>query len=297
MIKPMRAEDAVLEKLRFPLIIQPKIDGVRAVYLDNFSARTLKPFANKHVRRVFSNPIFRGLDGELAADEPTHPDLCRMTTSAVTTIEGAPSLTWWCFDYVTEGTITLPYSDRLDWLKSKVYGDLADWVDVRFIPYEHCDSLDDLLVYEEAWLDAGFEGLIIRDPNGKYKQGRSTVREQGLLRLKRFIEEDAVILGFEEAEENLNEAKINALGRTERSSHQANKRGKGMVGTIIARDVKTGDEIRVGPGTLKHEERIAIFQQQDRYIGHQFKYKQFPKGRKDKPRFPTFFSWRPDFDK
>ena len=32
-IKPQLAEDAILEKVKFPCIVQPKIDGVRALNL------------------------------------------------------------------------------------------------------------------------------------------------------------------------------------------------------------------------------------------------------------------------
>jgi len=45
--RPMKAENAIIEQLKFPLILQPKIDGVRGLNINvQLRTRTLKPFAN-----------------------------------------------------------------------------------------------------------------------------------------------------------------------------------------------------------------------------------------------------------
>ena len=44
-------------------------------------------------------------------------------------------------------------------------------------------SLLCLQLYEERCLEQGYEGVMLRDPNGLYKFGRSTMREQGLIQV------------------------------------------------------------------------------------------------------------------
>ena len=44
-LKPQLAEDAILDQVRFPCIVQPKIDGVRALNLNGtLTGRSLDPF-------------------------------------------------------------------------------------------------------------------------------------------------------------------------------------------------------------------------------------------------------------
>ena len=64
LIKVTLAKDVEESKLKFPLIIQPKIDGTRAIVQNgNLYARSLKQHENKFVTQQYSNPIFNGLDG------------------------------------------------------------------------------------------------------------------------------------------------------------------------------------------------------------------------------------------
>lgn len=94
-MKPMLASDWDEEKQRFPVIAQPKIDGLRGLNMyGRLTGRSLKQFKNKHVTSLFSHSALIGLDGEFAAHDQRHPDLCRMTTSALGTIEGEPYVLW-----------------------------------------------------------------------------------------------------------------------------------------------------------------------------------------------------------
>lgn len=308
-MKPMLAEDAVESKIRFPVYAQPKIDGVRSVCPDAIlRGRSLKQHANRYVTNFFSRVILEGLDGEMAAESETHPDLCRITTSALNTIDGQPFTLWWLFDYIREDLQGYPYKHRLFLLQQryeqiKTYDpEIANRL--RLVPTIEVNSLPELLSLEDQWLEQGYEGVIIRDPNGLHKQGRSTVREGGLLRIKRFIDAEAVVVSIIEGETNNNEAKLNELGHTSRSTHQANMVPNGMVGAMMCRlikDVKDsrgnvlfqkGEEIKVGAGRMSHKDREFYFQNPDKLIGQIIKFKLFPKGVKDKPRFPTYQSIR-----
>lgn len=309
-MKPMLASDYDESKLRFPLLAQPKIDGVRALNMTGtLTGRSLKKHANRHVTGFFSHSSLAGLDGETAAEHECHPDLCRITSSALSTIDGTPWILWHLFDYVTPETVALPYRDRYAALVQRVaelkatphLQSLAHHLSV--VPSVECASLEGLLEWDNRWLDMGYEGTIIRSPGGAHKQGRSTVREGGLLRIKRFIEEEAEVLQIIEGETNLNEAQTNELGKQFRTSHQENLVPNGQVGAMMCRLLKdviyrdkllfeAGTVVKVAAGSMTVADRVRYFKHKHLLIGQVIKFKLFPKGVKDKPRFPTFQSIR-----
>ncbi len=307
-MKPMLASDAVESKIKFPCIAQPKIDGVRSLnQMGTVTGRSLKTHANLYTTQFFTSDLLIGLDGEMAADRDCcKEDLCRITSSALSTIEGEPFIQWWLFDYICDAVRSLPYLKRLEALDERVsyltrlYPILGEHL--RVIPWVICNNLEEFLAWEQEWLDMGYEGAIVRDINGKHKKGRSTVKEGGLLRVKRFVEEEALVLSLVEGETNLNEKQTNELGNSFRSSHKENKVPNGMVGSLSCRILKDimdpynkgrvlfakGQEITVSPGTMTHQERVMYFEKQSLIVGKIIKFKFFPKGIKDKPRFPNF---------
>lgn len=304
----MLASDAVESKIRFPCIIMPKIDGVRGLSSNGtLTGRSLKTHKNKYATKFFSSPILAGLDGEMAAHEDCcKDDLCRITSSALSTISGEPNIVWWLFDFIDQGAVNEPYKERVRVLAYhvdhliKAYPALAPHL--KLVPWMKCDGLDNLLAQEQLWLEMGYEGLIIRNPEAVHKEGRSTVREGGLLRIKRFIEEEAVVLRLIEGETNNNEKQTNELGRSFRSSHQENKTPNGMLATMecaVLKDIPdpytkgkilfAKDQIiTVNAGCMTHEERIMYWEHPEMIVNHIIKFKFFPKGIKDKPRFPNF---------
>ena len=310
-MKPMLAEDWIEEKVQFPVAMQPKIDGVRGINLfGSLTGRSLKQHANIHTTKFFSQTATLRLDGELACGDQTDPELCRKTTSALNTVKGEPLVDWHIFDVVVPGLTFIERHAMLEKyiaeLKCLDNYPLAQRLHV--VPYRIVRSMEELISVDDEYLDAGYEGSILRKIDGFYKYGRSTVREGLLLRIKRFIEEDAVVLEIDEGQTNLNEAKVNELGRTERSTHAENMVPNGMVGNLVCELTKDvvhrgeklfvkGQRIRVSAGRMPHDDRKRYFEQQHLLIGKTIKFKTFPIGVKDKPRFPTFQSLRSDADK
>lgn len=314
-MKPMLASDYAEDKIRFPVIAQPKIDGVRALNMTGtLTGRSLKKHANRHVTGYFSHSSLAGFDGEMAAGQECHPDLCRLTTSALSTIDSAPWIMWHVFDYVTPETKSLPYEQRLVAMASRVAALKADpqlhklACHLQLIPSVMCASLEQLLEVDAVWLDMGYEGTILRDPQGLHKQGRSTVKEGGLLRIKRFIDFEVEVTEILEGVTNTNEAQTNELGLQFRSTHQENMVPNGMVGAMMGRVIKDildskgavlfaeGSIVKIGAGSMTHEDRVRFFKEPALLIGQIAKAKMFPKGVKDKPRFPTFQSIRSKTD-
>jgi DNA ligase-1 len=298
-MKPMLASDAVLEKIKYPIFVQPKIDGVRGINLNGvLTGRSLKPHANLFTTEFYSDPIYHGLDGELAAEKETHPSLCRITTSALNTIQGEPYTLWHCFDFVTEQVREQQYSVRYAILQNYVSSlhSRSLGLNLRVVPSIVVHNEAELLALETRFLEEGYEGVILRDPFGLYKSGRSTVREGGLLRIKVFESAEATVVSLEEGLTNHNPKEINALGQTERSTHKENMSPNGQVGCLICKAGNEGELFRVSPGRMTHQEREYFFRNPQEIIGKIITYQHFAKGVKDKPRFPTFQNFRAESD-
>ena len=118
------------------------------------------------------------------------------------------------------------------------------------------------------------------------------MKEGGLWKLKRFEDSEAVILGFDEEMHNANEATTDNLGHSKRSSHKANKTGKGVLGALKVKDVGTGVEFDIGTG-FDASERAHIWTSRKAWMGLTVKYKFLPIGVKDKPRHPVYLGLRP----
>lgn len=94
-IKPQLAEDAVLDKVVFPVLCQTKVDGVRAMNLDGtLTGRSLDPFEGFGITEYFSKPEFIGFDGEMTLGNlPNSPDrLCSLTTGAMGRFKGVTEM-------------------------------------------------------------------------------------------------------------------------------------------------------------------------------------------------------------
>jgi DNA ligase-1 len=285
--KPMLAtaiEDT--STLKFPVLVSIKLDGIRCTMQDGvLLSRTLKPIPNKYVQQKF-NHLPEGIDGELIYGDPGHKDCYRTTTSIVMSHEKqAAGVKFYAFDIFEP----VPFHSRAEDVYTLVF-DLND-EDVEQVHQKTINNEEELLEYEAAALEAGHEGVMVRSLDGPYKQGRSSLREGYLLKLKRFRDAEAVITGWYEEMENTNEAKTNALGRTERSTAKEGKVAKGTLGGFTVRDTKTQIDFEVGGG-FSAAERQEYWKDRKALVGKILKYKYFPSGSKTKPRHPGFLGFR-----
>lgn len=310
-VKPMLAATVKdVNQLRFPLLASAKIDGIRAFTRGGkLLSRTGKPIPNNHIRQTLEAILPDGMDGELVVGNNYQE-----TNSGVMTVGGKPEFTYWVFDWFKDRPFNL-FCDRTkkleEWFEEKfdfiidnnisgVY--LGDINSPRLIMLPHTKllNLDQLTRFEQDCLAKGYEGVMLRDPNGLYKQGRSTMREQGLMKLKRFTDGEAVVIGVEELMINDNPQTTSELGYAKRSSHQENKRPGNMLGALVVRDLKTGVEFNIGTGFTEQDRKrmwkgvkaIANISPGSEVIGLICKYKSFHIGVKDKPRHPVFLGFR-----
>ena len=166
---------------------------------------------------------------------------------------------------------------------------------VKVVPHVLINNLEELTAYEEECVAQGYEGIMIRDPQGKYKHGRSTTKEGGLLKIKRFEDDEAVVIGCEELMTNLNEQELDNLGHKVRSSKKEGMVPAGKLGALIVKH-KTFGEFKIGSG-FTEDARIKLWRERDELKGRLAKFKYQPSGVKDKPRFPVFLGFRNKIDK
>lgn len=287
-MKPMLASPAG-PVIPYPMLLSPKLDGIRCLIIDGVAVgRSLKPLPNKFVQKLFGRPELNGLDGELIVGSPTAKEVFRATSSGVMSVEGEPDVSFWVFDDFMESG---GFHRRLHTARRRIKKQ-------RFcepVPHVQILNEDQLNSWEEDYLAMGYEGVMLRHPDGPYKHGRSTAKEAWLLKVKRFEDGEARIIDFRALMHNANEAKRNELGYLERSSHKAGKVGKQTLGALIVKDLKTGVEFDIGTG-FTADQRQLLWSVGDNLIGRIVKYKSQPTGVKEKPRFPVFLGFRDPLD-
>ena len=290
-MKPMLASPAG-PVIPFPMLLSPKLDGIRCLVIDGVAVgRSLKPIPNKFVQKCFGRPEFNGLDGELIVGDPTAKEVFQVTSSGVMSIAGMPKVVLHVFD---DFSCDLGFKSRLKSADNRITAKLG-FGPVQLVGHDMIQDEMELDHWEESYLADGYEGVMLRHPDGPYKHGRSTAKEAWLLKVKRFVDAEAKIIGFTEAQRNANEAKRNELGQLERSSHKAGKVGKQTLGALMVKDLKTGVEFDIGTG-FTADQRALLWAQGDNLIGKVVKYKSQPTGVKEKPRFPVFLGFRNKVD-
>lgn len=282
--KPMLAETCEdLAALKFPVLATPKLDGIRCLVKGGKAlSRSFKPIANAHIQALVSK-LPDGLDGELMLRDRTKT--FQDVSSAVMSEDGEPDFVYNVFDFV-RGDLSLAYRTRMELLEALPVPEFVQKVLPRMIL-----NRSDLNLFEKKVLEQGYEGVMVRSVDGPYKCGRSTVKEGFLLKIKRFKDSEAEILGFVEQMHNANEAKKDELGHTKRSKTKAGLVGAGTLGALKVRDLKSGVEFEIGTG-FTAEQREIIWMNPLEVEKKIVKYKFQEIGVKDKPRCPVFLGFR-----
>jgi DNA ligase-1 len=276
--------------LRFPVMASPKVDGIRCLIVDGVpKTQKLLDLPNHYAREFLSTSRLTGMDGELVVGLPNSPTVFNKTTRGVMTREGTPQVTFHVFDrWDSSDTFVSRWANLPSAIDLDGMG-----VRVRRLIHRPFQDLESLLAYEESCVAAGYEGIMVRDPNGPYKFGRSTPREGWLWKVKRFQDSEAEILGVIEQVHNGNEAKLNNLGLMKRSSHKANRVPTGTTGKIQCRDIHSGVEFNIGTGRGMDDATRAEWWANPP-VGRIIKYRFQLVGVLNKPRIPSYLGFRED---
>lgn len=285
-------EEKQLPDLPFPVAVSPKYDGVRALVRGGYVlSRTLKLIPNTYIQHYFGSMHFEGFDGELMLFDRTTgaPLNLHEISGAVRRACAYKPFNFMVFDWAHPDGQTWQHRQR--YLKHTV----PAWEHpVKLVPQTLCYTPNEILLQEEEALERGFEGIVIRNITGLYKHGRSTLREANFLRLKRTTDVEAQIVGFVEAESNLNEAETDERGYTKRSTHAAWKVPSNTLGSFLVD--YAGSVQSVPPGAFSAAERKHIWDNREDYVGKWLKFRHFPYGAKDKLRHARALAFRDTFD-
>ena len=266
-----------------PMFASYKMDGIRA-FVENgvVLSRTRKPIPSAFVQRTFG--ALEGCDGELTCGSPCGPTLYQDTYSAVMTHASSVPVEFRVFDL---WNVLEDYDQRYQILSDIVEDETEH---VQLVDQIRCSTPLDIEKAENEALALGYEGLILRRLTGPYKFGRSTWKEGYLLKLKRFQDAEARIVGFEELMHNANEAGTDERGYTKRTSHKANLVGMDTLGALVCEGIN-GPFKGVGfkIGTFKNyskDQLRVLWLIREQLKGQLVRYSYQQCGTKDAPRHP-----------
>jgi ATP-dependent DNA ligase len=204
---PMLAQKFTDRKkyIQYPCAVSRKLDGIRM--LSSFktgeivlTSRTSKPFMyvekiRQHIKSIYN--VFGYdliLDGELYSHNLPFSVISGAIRSTKQKSESDDLLEYWIFDIVDT---TRPYKTRAQILK-----DIQDWYVDKYLPgervlqfelYELVEKESELVKYHDEYVKDGFEGLIIRNLEGKYLLEK---RSNDLQKYKSFEDAEFEIVGF-----------------------------------------------------------------------------------------------------
>ncbi len=250
------------KSIRFPCYAQRKLDGVRCVAISGrgLFSRNGKPLS-AHLSairaEVDSLPAGTILDGELYSDELTFQEIVGIVKKG--TLKAAdhaklPKMYLCVYDTIREGETN---KQRKKWL-DELFTSRA-FTTLRLLPTAVANSEEDVKFFHSMFVEEGYEGLILRNVEGKYAVGH---RSADLQKYKEFLDQEFRITGFREGDGV----------------------EKGCVLWVCTTD--EGKEFDCRPRGTR-EERAALFRDGAAYIGKRLSVR-FQEWTDDKkPRFPV----------
>jgi DNA ligase-1 len=260
----------------WPKIATVKVDGIRGLRTtDLVSVRNIL-IPNESIRRR-SMVYPYGFDCELHNPDLQYDEIESIVMSEEH--EHSDKIQFHPIDLYSE----MGYLDRVT-LVGQVHN-----IFIETFPCYHPDSLMELFLKVEQ--EQG-EGVCFRSADSPYKQGRSTLNEEYLIKLCRYTREEVTIVSCYEQMLNKNRKHSSNIGTSKRSRSIGAMVGKDTLGGFWVTD-KNGVAFKVGTGVgLTESRRQQLWERQDELIGKQITIKAKSHGKKVKPRSPVFVGFR-----
>lgn len=274
---PMLAKDFnKVKNISYPVDVQPKLDGVRAiarwegnkVVLISRGGKVWSAVPHINQELEFILPKDSEFDGELYVHGKPFQWI---TSRAKKAHPDSTELQYCVYDVPTvAGDDSLPWKDRAAALSGTFYDNISGGT-VREVPLFFAESYKDVKRLHDSFVADGYEGAIIRLLDGVYEYGH---RSSSLLKMKSFDDAEFEIIGH--------------------------KSGEGIESNLVIwrckNDVNNLEFDTRPKGT--HEDRAKLLLEAESHYGQKLKVKFF--GRSDAPqslpRFPIAEGIRPQED-
>ena len=250
-----------IKSIEYPVDVQPKLDGVRALALkENGIVRLISrqgklyetvPHINKALEEIL--PEGHCLDGEIYLHGVGFQAITRLVKKVR---PESVELQYWVYDY--------PLSDKEDYCweeRESILCELEDSVQLplQIVPTYASNDRASITARQKTFVFDGYEGAIVRLRDGLYTWGH---RSRSLLKVKSFLEDDYVVTGVTEG------------------------KGKFVGCAIWICKTKDGATFNVTP-KCSQEEKQEYYRNREESIGQLAKVKYFELSEDGIPRFPV----------
>lgn len=261
-------EEKRLAKWNPPYIVQPKYDGdrCRAIPLQTgingdeyllVSSEENIFYSVPHINAEFSRlKLNAELDGELYCHGMSHEQIHGIVSRTVNFHQDSRMIQFHLFDIINDQ----PQMKRT--LIIENLRGLSPWIQVA--PFYMCENLDDVLRAYDKIIEAGYEGIIVRNVSAPYERKRSTM----VMKFKPKQEDEYEVVSWKE--------ELSVTGTP-----------KGTLGALICKS-GDGNEFSVGTG-FSDDLRSRLWRGRETLPGKsvKVKYQHITSGNRV-PRFPVF---------
>lgn len=195
-IKPMLAEPYTADKLVLPCWVQPKLNGVRCFSLRHENDTRMLSRQRKEFSALVE--IRKGVDTYFGKYSPdgegyNHDMPFEHITSAVKKrSEDTAKLKLWVYD------LAIPdytFNERIKIIAAIFEEHAANGINDYFVqvPSHYITTVEEIKYWHDYYVGLGYEGLIIRLPDGLYEFNERTF---SLMKLKEFVDEEFKLIGY-----------------------------------------------------------------------------------------------------
>lgn len=243
----------------FPCYIQPKLDGLRCLSYVNKQTKLIMNQSRTggifehlfHINSKLEQLFDKGdkeinfiLDGELYNHDMPFENLAGIIKKKKLKsgdLEQICKVEYHIYDIIFLNDLDLSFEERYKKLKN-MYDEKINSIStkIKLVETKECKSKDEFKSFFGEFIERGYEGIMLRNKNGKYVPN---YRSSDLQKYKEFSENEYPICGFKEGE----------------------GRDKGCV-IWICKDEKSGKEFSVRQRTTL-EHRQKMFKEGEKYIG------------------------------
>ena len=252
------------KSIKFPCFVQRKFDGTRCVGMPSKGLFSRNRKAYPHLEHIAAeiNKLPPGvvLDGELYSDTLTFQEIVSLVKQE-TLKKGAEEkqlqIKFHIYDLINE----MPYEQR--YANLQMLFNKYKFKHLVFVKTDMCESEERMKELHAAYVAEGFEGIMLRNKTGLYKNSRSA----DLQKYKEFFDDEYEVVDYKE--------------------------GEGLeVGCVLWVCKTPEDKLFSCRPRGTREDRVELFKNGDKYVGKKLTVR-FQELTNDKvPRFPVGITFR-----